>query len=149
MLNKILKAETLSLKLHTGHSYLHMLRFACMLGMHIIYAYQFVCPPMLFNSRNRIQIKTKCEMSMMFLDQNFMFLPMVHLFLLCCESIIMYRKMDKTIDRNSACIQPSFSVYMTQLTGKPNAPFERSYNSGIETSLRVSICFIFLHDFCI
>ncbi len=46
----------------------------------------------------------------------------------CCKSNIMYRKMDKTIHENCACIQPEFSAYRTQLRGKPSAPFERSEN---------------------
>jgi hypothetical protein len=47
------------------------------------YAYRFVCIPMLFKSRNRIQIKTEdeCKMSMLLLDQCFMLFPMVHLIL--------------------------------------------------------------------
>jgi hypothetical protein len=59
----------------------------CMCGT--LYAYRFVCIPMLFKSRNRIQIKTKCKMLMLFLDQNLMFFPMVHLFLLFNPSLIL------------------------------------------------------------
>jgi hypothetical protein len=29
--------------------------------------------------RNRIQLKTECKMLLLFLDQNFIFFPMVHL----------------------------------------------------------------------
>jgi hypothetical protein len=52
---------------------------------------------------------------------------MVHLFFLQVLYIgIMYRKMDPTIHGNCTCIQPAFSAYRTQLTGKPSAPFERA-----------------------
>jgi hypothetical protein len=48
----------------------------------------------------------------------------------------MYRKMDKTIHGNCACIQPLFSAYRTELSGKPSVPFERAKNSSLETVLR-------------
>ncbi len=35
--------------------------------------------------------------------------------------------MNIAIRRNCACIQPAFSAYKTQLTGKPSSPFERAY----------------------
>jgi hypothetical protein len=47
--------------------------------MHVI-PYRLVFIPMLFKSRNRLQIKTKFKMPMSFLDKNFMLFPMVHLF---------------------------------------------------------------------
>jgi hypothetical protein len=50
---------------------------------------------------------------------------------------------DKTIQRNSACIQPLFSAYRTQLTGKPSAPFERTYDLDLETIFKI------LHLICI
>jgi hypothetical protein len=40
--------------------------------------------------------------------------------------LIMYRKIDKTIHASCACIQPEFSAYWTQFTGKANAPFKRA-----------------------
>ncbi len=35
-----------------------------------------------------------------------------------------YRKMDKIIHGNCACIQSAFSAYRTELTKDPSAPFE-------------------------
>ncbi len=55
--------------------------------------------------------------------------------------------MDKAIHRNCACIQTSFSAYKTELTGKPSAPFERVLNSGLLTTLRSYIYFVFVHAF--
>jgi hypothetical protein len=46
---------------------------------------------------------------------------------------IMHRKMDKNIYRNCACIQSAFSIYRTEFTGKPSAPFEKAYNVGLKT----------------
>ncbi len=46
-----------------------------------MYACRFVSMPMLFKSRNGIQIKGKCKISMLFLDKNFLFFQMVDLFL--------------------------------------------------------------------
>ncbi len=43
--------------------------------------------------------------------------------------------MDKTIDRNCACIQPALSANMTQLSEKSSASFERAQNFGIEKTL--------------
>jgi hypothetical protein len=37
---------------------------------------------------------------------------------------IMYRKTDRPLHGNCACIQGTFSAYRAQLTGKPIAPFE-------------------------
>jgi hypothetical protein len=34
---------------------------------------------------------------------------------------------------NCACIQPPFSAYRTQLTGKESVPFKRMLNFGLET----------------
>jgi hypothetical protein len=98
-----------------------MLRFVCMGGMPI-------CIPACLYShalqgQKSHRNKTKYKISMLFLDQNYIFFPMVHFF--CCTSNIMYRRMDKTIHRNSACIQPAFSANMTKLTGKQSASFER------------------------
>jgi hypothetical protein len=45
-----------------------------------IYVYRRICIPMLYKSRNRLQIKTKCNMPMLLLD-HFMPFPIVHLFL--------------------------------------------------------------------
>jgi hypothetical protein len=57
-----------------------MLRLVCMSGMYIC---KSVCVYLMLNkSRNRSQIKTKCKISMLFLYQNFLLFPMVHLFLL-------------------------------------------------------------------
>ncbi len=76
-----------------------------------------------------LQIKTKCKMSMLFLDPNFTFFPMVlTVFAVPSQISCTYRKMDKTIYRNCPSIQHAASAYMTQLTGKPSAPFERAYN---------------------
>jgi hypothetical protein len=61
----------------------------------------------------------------------------------------MYRKMDITIRRNCACIQLAFSAYMTQLTKKQSAAFERAQNVGIGTTLRFYVYFVFVHDFCL
>jgi hypothetical protein len=36
----------------------------------------------------------------------------------------------------TACSQPTISAYMTQLTGKARAPFERALNFGLESTLR-------------
>ncbi len=44
--------------------------------------YRFVYIPMPFMRRSRIQIQTKCKMSMLFLKQNVLFFTMVLLFLL-------------------------------------------------------------------
>lgn len=56
---------------------------ACIYAMHtVLYA---------FKSRNCIQMKIKCKLSKLLLDQ-FLFLPMVYFF--CCESDIMYKKTD-------------------------------------------------------
>ncbi len=68
--------------------------------------------------------KTKCKKLMLFLDQNFLFFRVVHIF--WCKSNVMYRKMDKTIYRNSACIQSAFSAYRTQLTGKHKCTIRKS-----------------------
>ncbi len=46
-------------------------------------------------------------MSILFLDQNFMFLPLFPY----SKLNIMYRKMYKTIHRSCASIQPAFSAY--------------------------------------
>ncbi len=35
---------------------------------------------------------------------------------------------------------------MTQLTGKPSAPFERTENFGLETTLRAYIFSVFVHE---
>ncbi len=53
----------------------------------------------------------------------------------------------KTIHGKCTCIQPAFSAYRTQLTGKTSAPFERALNSGylLVTSGRI---FVFIYDFC-
>jgi hypothetical protein len=62
-----------------------MLR-ACMRRMRAYVHSGFVCiPTMLFKSRNRSQIETKYKTSMLFLDLNFMFISMVHLFLLVVQ----------------------------------------------------------------
>jgi hypothetical protein len=45
--------------------------------------------------------------------------------------------------------QLAFSAYMTQLTGKPSAPFERALNFGIATLLAFYVYFVFLHDSCL
>ncbi len=57
--------------------------------------------------------------------------------------------MDKTIHGNCTYIQPPFSAYRTQLTGKPSTPLERALSYGPETSLRFSIHFVSVpvHDF--
>jgi hypothetical protein len=39
---------------------------------------------------------------------------------------IIFRKMDKTIHGNCACIKPTFSAASTQLTGKPSPSLERA-----------------------
>ncbi len=62
---------------------------------------------------------------MLFLDNTFMFFPMVLLFLLY-KSNIMYREMDKTIHGNYVYIQPAFSAYRTQLIERTSPPFERA-----------------------
>jgi hypothetical protein len=43
--------------------------------------------------------------------------------------------MDETIHQKFASIQTAFSAYKTQLPGKPSAPFERTLNFGLETTL--------------
>ncbi len=91
-----------------------------------IYAYPLLCILMSFKSRNRMQIKTTCKMSIFGLDQNGMFFPMVHF-----------------------SYQPVFSAYSTQLTGKESAPFERTSNFGVETTLRFYIDIIFVNGFYI
>jgi hypothetical protein len=58
----------------------------------------------------------------------------------------MYRKMEETIHGNSACIQPPFSAFRTQLTGNPSPPFERAEKSRLETTYRFYIYFVFVHD---
>ncbi len=47
----------------------------------------------------------------------------------------MYRKMEEIIHGSFAGIQPAFSAYGTQLTGKQSPPFARAGNSGLEAAL--------------
>jgi hypothetical protein len=69
--------------------------------------------------------------------QNFLFFPMVHLLVFGVSLLLCtYRKLDKTIHRSCPCIQPLFSGYTTELTGKPSAPFERVKNLDLKTFLR-------------
>jgi hypothetical protein len=57
----------------------------------------------------------------------------------------MYRKMDKPIHGNSACIQPPFlGAYKTQLTGKQRPQFERALNVDLERALRFHNYFLFV-----
>jgi hypothetical protein len=44
----------------------------------------------------------------------------------------MYRTMGETIHGTCAYNQPTFSVYRTQLTGKPSPQFERAENTGLK-----------------
>jgi hypothetical protein len=62
-----------------------------------------------------------------------------------------YRKIDKTIHGNSACIQPPFSFlgYRTQLSRKQSEPFEITWNFGAKTTLEFYIYFLFVHNFCL
>ncbi len=72
-----------SIRFKSGFSCLNFCLTACLYARlaYYVYHYRFVCNPMRFKSRNHIQIKTKCKISMLFQDQNVMLFPMVHLFL--------------------------------------------------------------------
>jgi hypothetical protein len=72
--------------------------------------------PILFKSRTRKQIKTKYKISMLFLDENFMFFPMVKL--VFAVSLI-FCKRDNIIRGKSA-------VSADEATGKQSVPFERT-----------------------
>ncbi len=87
-------------------------------------------------------------MSMLFLDKKFNVISNGALVFALIKSNIMYRKMDKTIHRNCACILPPFSAYRTQLTGKPIAPFEKNVFRSNYT-IKIYITFVFTHDFCL
>jgi hypothetical protein len=73
-----------------------------------------------FNNRYRMQRKAKCKMYMLLKDQWCTYF--------CCKSnlTLMYRKMDKTVYGNFACMQPPFSAYRTQLTGKRKYTFRKN-----------------------
>jgi hypothetical protein len=64
-----------------AYSIPYVLRFVCMRGMHVSIPVRMYIP-ITVKSTNRTQIKTKCKMLMLFLNQNFMFFPMVHFFLM-------------------------------------------------------------------
>jgi hypothetical protein len=86
----------------------------------------YVCIPMLFKSRNCIQIRSSCKMLMLFLNQYFMFFLMLHLFF--CKSNNMYKKMDKAIHGNCAYTQSAFSAYRSQIRGKNKFTIRKSGN---------------------
>ncbi len=76
-------------------------------------------------------------MSRLFLNQNFMFFPMVHLFLLYN---IMYPagKRKQLFTETVLAFNLRFQ-HRTQLAGKPSTPFERAYNLGLEISLSLYV----------
>jgi hypothetical protein len=58
---------------------------------------------------------------------------------------IMQREKDRNIHIKCSCIQPEFSAYRAQLTGKQSAPFERAYNSGLEVNIKILHLLCTLH----
>ncbi len=104
-------------------------------GLHLLY----IRIPMLCKIRVRIVIKTESQNFTVVSKQEFHALSDGALFF-CYKSHIMYRKMEEGIHKKCGCIQLPFSVYINQFTGKQNAPFEITLNSGLET--------IKIHNFC-
>ncbi len=64
-----------------------------------------------------------------------------------CKSNSMYRNMNISIHGNGACVQPEFSAYRSQLTGKLSGPFERTYNTGLEGTYIDFTFTLFVHPF--
>jgi hypothetical protein len=117
----------------------YMLRPLCMDG-HTVYTC-IPAPTYVFQCSSKTKIKSKFKMSMFFLDQNFMFFPMVHL-----KSKIMDRNMDTQLFTETA---PEFNLHLRLHIGRNladsiNGPFEIALHL-----IRFYIYFIFVHDFCL
>ncbi len=86
-------------------------------------AYRLLCIPMLFKSRNRIQIQIKSKMFLLFPDQYVLSFRIVP-FAFPVSPI--FRKMNKTTNWSCACIQPVVSAYRIELRGKPKTTIRKS-----------------------